>query len=72
MLRMGASAEGLTRRPCLVLPVDVEEQEDAERDHREEGSEKGSGGGDEALAERVEAWEGQQEEHYHLCGRGVA
>ncbi|KAF5469206.1 hypothetical protein F2P56_013295 [Juglans regia] len=71
-LRRSAGAGRAARRSRLVLPVDVQEQEDAERDDREERSEKGFGDGQKTLAERVECWEGQQEKHYGLCGCRVA
>lgn len=71
-LRRSAGAGRIARRSRLVLPVDIQEQEHAERDNREERSEKGFGDGEKTLAKRVESWEGQQEKHYGLCGCRVA
>lgn len=56
----------------LVLPVDVHEEEDAEGDDGEEGLEGRAGDGDEALAQAVEAGQGQEEEHDRLRAGGVA
>lgn len=62
---------GLATRTSLVLPVNVHEQEEAEGYHREEWLQEITGHGDETLAEAVEAWDRQEEDHDRLCTRGV-
>ncbi|KAK2986584.1 hypothetical protein RJ640_027071 [Escallonia rubra] len=71
-LGQGARLGRLAPRPSLVLPVDVHQQEQAERDNREEGLEEVTGDGDQALAEAVEAREREEKNHDCLCVRGVA
>lgn len=56
----------------LVFPVDVHEQEEAKGDDGEEGLEEIASDGDEALAEAVEAWDGEEEDHDRLGGGSVA
>lgn len=67
----GGAGIGLAGRTHLVLPVDVHEKEDAERDHREERLQEVPGDGDQALAEAVEARDRQEKHHDRLCPRGV-
>lgn len=55
----GAAVVGLAGGAGLVLPVDVHEEEEAEGDDGEEGLEEGPGDGDQALADRVQAREGE-------------
>lgn len=62
---------GLAARPGFVLPVDVHQQEDAERDDGEERLQEVLGDGDEALADAVEAGDRQEKDHDRLCARGV-
>lgn len=71
ILRRGARLF-LATRPSLVLPVDIHQQEEAERHHRQEGLEQISGHGDQALAEAVKARDSEEEHHDGLSGGGVA
>lgn len=56
----------------LVLPVNVHEEEEAEGDHREERLQQIAGDRDQTLAEGVETGDREKDDHYGLCGRGVA
>ncbi|TQD73298.1 hypothetical protein C1H46_041171 [Malus baccata] len=67
----GSAGVAFAARASLVLPVDVHEQEEAERHHREKRFEEVTGDGDEALAEAVEAGDREEEHHDRLRGGGV-
>lgn len=56
----------------LVLPVNVHEEEEAEGDDREERLQQVAGDRDQTLAEGVEAGDREENDHYGLCGGGVA
>ncbi|KAM1166771.1 hypothetical protein TB2_028394 [Malus domestica] len=66
VLRWSAGVAFATRA-SLVLPIDVHEQKEAERHHREKQFEEVACDGDEALAEAVKA--GDREEEHHDCLR---
>lgn len=68
----GSARVALATRPSLVLPVDVHQQEEAKRHHRQKRFQEIAGDGDEALAEAVEARERQEQDHDGLCSRGVS
>jgi hypothetical protein len=55
----------------LVLPVDVHEQEEAERHHRHHGLQRAPHDGDHASAEAGEARDRQQQQHDGLRARRV-
>lgn len=57
--------------PRLVLPVNVHQEEETERHHRQERLEEVPGDRDEALPETVEAGDREQQHHYRLRGGSV-
>nr|GMC91423.1 auxin response factor 2-like isoform X2 [Ipomoea batatas] len=59
VLRGRTRIRRFTGGPCLVLPVDIHQEEEAEGDDRHEGFEEVAGHGDEALPERVDARKGE-------------
>lgn len=61
----------LTARPGFVLPIYVHEKEQAERHHREERLQKVPGHRDQTLSESFQARDGEENNHYGLCGRDV-
>lgn len=72
-LRRAARLRRLAPGPRLVLPVNVEEQEEAEGHHREERLEQVAGDGDDAVVQRVEgAGKSQQQDHRGFSRRHVA
>jgi len=70
VLRRGAGI-CLTTWTSLVLPIYVHEKEQTEGNNREERLQQVPGHSDQTLSESVQPRDGQENDHYGLCGRGV-
>lgn len=63
----GGARLALTSRPSFILPINIQKQEQAEGDYREERLEEVPSYGDQALAKTIKTGKGEEEDHDGFC-----